>query len=128
MINIILVGLGGALGSILRYITSILFNYFFLYSFIGTLIANIIGSFVVGLLIYNLQNKFLSANIINYFFIIGLLGSYTTFSAFTYETIELVLNNKKLIASIYVLSSCALCIISAYIGLNINKFLNWKKK
>ena len=95
MINIILVGLGGALGSILRYITSILFNYFFLYSFIGTLIANIIGSFVVGLLIYNLQNKFLSANIIYYFFIIGLLGSYTTFSAFTYETIELVLNNKK---------------------------------
>ena len=120
----ILVGLGGGLGALLRHSTSILFNYFFFYSFIGTLIANIAGCFLIGFLIHILQNKIFSPSIIYYFLIVGVLGSYTTFSAFSYETIELFLNNKLILASIYVIVSIVLCLISAYIGLNIHKFIN----
>ena len=124
MINYILVGLGGALGAILRYFVSTFFNYFFYYSFIGTLIVNIIGSFFIGFLIYVLQNKINSENVINYFLIIGVLGSFTTFSAFSYQSIELILNNKIFIASVYILVSVFSCIIAAYLGLNINKITN----
>ena len=121
MTNLFLVAAGGALGASLRYLTSIFFKYFFYYSFVGTLIVNVLGSFLIGLFIYLLQNKSLSQDLIRYFFIIGVLGSYTTFSAFSFETIDLLTNNKLLLTLIYIFSSLVLCLIAAYIGLNINK-------
>ena len=121
MSNLFLVAAGGALGASLRYLTSIFFKYFFYYSFVGTLVVNVLGSFLVGLFIYSLQNKNLSQDLIKYFFIIGVLGSYTTFSAFSFETIDLLTNNKLLLTLIYIFSSLVLCLIAAYIGLNINK-------
>ena len=123
MTNLFLVAAGGALGSSLRYLTSIFFKYFFYYSFVGTLVVNVLGSFLVGLFIYSLQNKNLSQDLIKYFFIIGVLGSYTTFSAFSFETIDLLTNNKLLLSFIYIILSLTLCLVAAYVGLNINKIL-----
>ena len=127
MTNLFLIAAGGALGASLRYLTSIFFKYFFYYSFVGTLVANVLGSFFIGLLICLLQNKSLSQDLIRYFFIIGILGSYTTFSAFSFETIDLLTNNKLLLSFIYIILSLVLCLIAAYVGLNINKILNWLK-
>ena len=124
MTNLFLVAAGGALGTSLRYFTSIFFKYFFYYSFVGTLIVNVLGSFLIGLFIYLLQNKSLSQDLIRYFFIIGVLGSYTTFSAFSFETIDLLTNNKLLLSFIYIILSLVLCLIAAYVGLNINKIIN----
>ena len=121
MTNLFLVAAGGALGASLRYLTSIFFKFFFYYSFVGTLVVNVLGSFLIGLFIYLLQNKSLSQDLIRYFLIIGVLGSYTTFSAFSFETIDLLTNNKLLLTLIYIFSSLVLCLIAAYIGLNINK-------
>jgi len=118
------VATGGAFGATLRYLTSIFFKSFFYYTFIGTLTANIIGSFFIGLMVYFLQTKNLSEDFIRYFLIIGVLGSYTTFSAFSFETVELLTNNKLLLSIVYILLSLTLCLIAAYIGLNINKILN----
>ena len=125
MTNLFLVAAGGALGASLRYLTSIFFKYFFFYSFVGTLAVNVLGSFLVGVFIYLLQNKILSQDVIRYFFIIGVLGSYTTFSAFSFETIDLLTNNKLLLSFIYIILSLVLCLVAAYVGLNINKILNW---
>jgi len=122
--NLLLVALGGAIGSSLRYLTSIFFKFFFNYSFIGTLSINVIGSFLIGLTIYYMQSKNFTYDYIKYFFIIGLLGSYTTFSAFSYETIELFINNKIYFSLINIIFSLLFCILAAYIGLNIVKFLN----
>ena len=121
MTNLFLVAAGGALGASLRYLTSIFFKFFFYYSFVGTLVVNVLWSFLIGLFIYLLQNKSLSQDLIRYFLIIGVLGSYTTFSAFSFETIDLLTNNKLLLTLIYIFSSLVLCLIAAYIGLNINK-------
>ena len=121
MTNLFLVAAGGALGASLRYLTSIFFKYFFYYSFVGTLVVNVLGSFLVGLFIYLLQNKSLSQDLIRYFFIIGALGSYTTFSAFSYEVIELYNNKKFLLSIIYILASVFSCIVAAYAGYTINK-------
>ena len=124
MSNLFLVAAGGALGASLRYLTSIFFKYFFYYSFVGTLVVNVLGSFLIGLFIYFVQNKNLSQDLIKYFFIVGLLGSYTTFSAFSFETIDLLINNKFLLSFIYITLSLVLCLIAAYVGLNINKIIN----
>ncbi len=124
MTNLFLVAAGGSLGAILRYLTSILFNNLFYYSFLGTLIVNIIGSFMIGLFIYLIQTKNLSEELIRYFFIIGVLGSFTTFSAFSLEVVDLIINNKLLLSFIYIFSSLVFCLIAAYVGLNINKMIN----
>ena len=125
MTNLFLVAAGGAFGASLRHLTSIFFKYFFYYSFVGTLVVNVLGSFFIGLFIYLLQNKSLSQDLIRYFFIVGVLGSYTTFSAFSFETIDLLINKKLLLSFIYIILSLVLCLIASYVGLNINKILNW---
>ena len=53
--------------------------------------------------------------------IIGVLGSYTTFSSFSYEVIELYNNKKLLLSIIYILASVFSCIVAAYAGYTINK-------
>jgi len=121
LINLIYVVSGGAIGASLRYFSSIFFKFFSPNFPLGTLFVNILGSFLIGVLISNLENNFFSENFIKYFLIIGLLGSFTTFSSFSIEAIELY-NNKKLLFSIfYVIVSVFSCIIAAYAGYNINK-------
>ena len=124
MTNFFLVAAGGALGASLRYLTVLTFKNFIYYSFVATLFINVLGSFLIGFLIYTIQSKSLSEDVIRYFFIVGLLGSYTTFSAFSYESVELFMNNKLVLSFCYITLSIILCIIAAYIGLNFEKIIN----
>jgi len=123
LINIFWVATGGALGASLRFISSSFFSLFFPnFNFpIGTFFVNVLGSFIIGLLINALEMRSSSEIFIKYFLIVGVLGSYTTFSSFSYEVIELY-NNKKLFLSIvYILASVFSCIVAAYAGYAINK-------
>ena len=122
MINFFWVALGGALGSSLRFISSSFFNLFYPnLPIIGTFFINVLGSFIIGLLINALEMRSSSEIFIKYFLIIGVLGSYTTFSAFSYEVIELYNNKKFLLSIIYILASVFSCIVAAYAGYTINK-------
>ena len=121
MINFFWVALGGALGASLRFISSSFFNLFYPNLPIGTFFINVLGSFIVGLLINTLEMRSYSEIFIKYFLIIGVLGSYTTFSAFSYEVIELYNNKKLLLSIIYILASVFSCIVAAYAGYSINK-------
>ncbi len=121
MINFFWVAAGGALGASLRFISSSFFNLFYPNLPIGTFFINVLGSFIVGLLINTLEMRSYSEIFIKYFLIIGVLGSYTTFSAFSYEVIELYNNKKFLLSIIYILASVFSCIVAAYAGYTINK-------
>jgi|TARA_B100000315_G_scaffold154593_1_gene143131 CrcB protein len=121
LINFFWVALGGALGASLRFISSSFFNLFYPNLPIGTFFINVLGSFIVGLLINTLEMRNYSEIFIKYFLIIGVLGSYTTFSAFSYEVIELYNNKKFLLSIIYILASVFSCIVAAYAGYTINK-------
>ena len=121
MINIFWVAAGGALGASLRFISSSFFNLFYPNLPIGTFFVNVLGSFIIGLLINTLEMRSSSEIFIKYFLIIGVLGSYTTFSAFSYEVIELYNNKKFLLSIIYILASVFSCIVAAYAGYTINK-------
>ena len=124
MINIAWIAAGGALGATLRYLTSIIVKYYFSTTIpLGTLAVNLIGSFFIGVLMFYSQNKIINDNFIRYFFIIGLLGSYTTFSAFSYELLELFNNRQFFISLIYILLSVGACLFFAFLGYNFNKIM-----
>ena len=71
-----------------------------------------------------LGNKSVSEDFIKYFFIIGILGSFTTFSTFSLETVELLVDKNFLLAFFYIFLSLFLCLLFTFLGLNFNKIIN----
>ena len=116
-----LVATGGALGAILRYLLTNISKSMFASSIYGTISVNILGSFLIGYFITSNAGNNLSENFVKFFLIIGLLGSFTTFSAFSYETLGLILEKKIFVSIIYIFFSISVCILSAYLGIIINK-------
>jgi len=121
LIKLIYVASGGAVGAVFRYLAQNFYKFYFPNFPIGTLFINFIGSFLVGILASNLENNGTSYVFIKYFLIIGILGSFTTFSAFSFETIQLINDKKFFLSLIYIFLSIFLCILGAFCGLNINK-------
>ena len=121
MINLIYVASGGAVGAVLRYLTSNFYRFYFPNFPIGTLFINFIGSFLIGILASNLESRGTSYIFIKYFLIIGILGSFTTFSTFSLETIQLFNDKKLFLSLVYIFLSISLCILGAFFGFNINK-------
>ena len=125
MIQFFLVASGGASGALLRFLINNIFRSYLYNSFYLTLFINVVGSFLIGYVISLNLIKNLSEDLIKYFFIIGFLGSFTTFSAFSFEVVELILSQKIILASFYIFLSIFLCIVAAYLGMYINKI--WLK-
>ena len=92
MVTVLLVGAGGFVGAALRYVVgSGVYNLSGQSSFpYGTLAVNIAGCFLIGLLAGFAETRHLLGEGTRAFIIIGLLGGFTTFSAFGYETVALV--------------------------------------
>jgi CrcB protein len=92
MEQILLIFVGGGLGSICRYLLSKLISQSFesYYPF-GTLTVNIIGSFLIGLLM-GLIERYNSHQNWRFLLVTGFCGGFTTFSAFSYENLQLMTN------------------------------------
>ena len=71
-----------------------------------------------------METKSFSSDAIKYFLIIGVLGSFTTFSTFSFESVDLLLSKKFLSAFSYMFLSLSLCLLFTFLGLNINKLIN----
>ncbi len=115
--NILLVGLGGSLGSMLRYASSLLIIRFFGRALpIATFIVNILGCFLAGLF-YNWLGAKESDHMLRMLLIIGFCGGFTTFSAFAVENIGLLQNNQFPTAILYVLLSVVTGFAAVYAGM-----------
>lgn len=122
MINYLVISLGAALGGVFRYgLASFIqkrVESFFPY---GTLVVNILGSFVLGFIMYYLDEKDFLSPEMRLFLTVGLCGGFTTFSTFSYETLNLIRNSQFLLATTNVLVSIFLCLIAIYLSYIVSK-------
>ena len=116
--SILFVGFGGALGAISRFgINEIMERHLINSSSYSVLLVNVIGCFLIGLIIGTSMPE---KNTMYYFFIIGFLGSFTTMSALTYQTIEIA-NTNLILAVSYIMITVVITITATYIGTIIAK-------
>ena len=122
MKTIIYVALGGAIGSVLRYLTTILVSKYWSNNFpIATFLTNIFGCFLIGLLLGILTKNNLQNSDLKWFLITGFCGGYTTFSAFGLENVTLFQNNNSLLAIGYIGLSIIISLFSVWLGLYFTK-------
>lgn len=116
MAKIILIGIGGAMGAVARYLVSGL-DYKFSYGVfpISTLVVNLVGSLAIGFLWGLFEVVAVSSNI-RMFIFIGILGGFTTFSAFALENFNLFRDGEKHIAFANILFSNLGAILFVYVG------------
>jgi len=112
------IALGGSLGAISRYWVSTA-TYSWLGSNFpyGTLMVNVTGSLVMGFLTVVLVQRFDVSDEVRLGLIVGLLGSFTTFSAFSIDTIHWIENGALIKALVYILVSVIACVLGAWAGL-----------
>lgn len=113
--TITLVGIGGAIGSIMRYLASSGIQNKFLSAFpYGTLCVNISGCFLIGI-IYALAERTNFSPEWRFFLATGICGGYTTFSTFSYESLSLLRDGELFYATTYITSSVVLGILATFL-------------
>jgi CrcB protein len=127
MHNIIIVGIGGFLGSILRYLISgyvqnlsrsVSFPY-------GTLSVNIIGCFLIGIISQLVDLQIGVTAETRLFLMVGILGGFTTFSAFGNETMNLLQDQRFFLSLIYIGSHLFIGLSAVFLGRMIIKLV-WR--
>lgn len=112
--DFLMVGLGGAIGSMLRYGTNLAINSKIFPT--GTLLVNLIGCFAIGLFFgISIKNENLAANW-KLFFATGLCGGFTTFSAFSLENMQLLISGKYGLFALYIIASILLGLAAVVAG------------
>lgn len=110
------VGIGGFIGAIARYVIGlIIYGDQFIFPF-ATLFVNLIGSFLLAYVTFYLVVKFTFSEKIKVALTTGVLGSFTTFSALSVETITLIENDKMMLAIMYVVISAFGGLLMVYLG------------
>lgn len=120
MKNFLLIFIGGGIGSLLRYslskwingATAVAFPY-------GTFLVNLVGCFFIGFFVFY-TNRFGEQSIQwRLFLVTGLCGGFTTFSAFSYENVQLI-NEQRILAFLtYTFGSVTLGILATYLGIMV---------
>lgn len=115
------VGFGGAMGSILRYTLGGAVQRFSARGFpIGTLAVNVLGCLLIGVLIQKFANQ-QTQGLMRALWIVGFCGGFTTFSAFSSETIGLIQGGEIGSALLYAMLSVTLCLFATWMGLVLTK-------
>ena len=121
--SFIYVGLGGFLGTITRYFFNIFFN-----DIIGlpiayaTIFVNVTGSLLMGIFFYYTSNNL--SEFYKLFFMTGFLGGFTTFSAFSLDSINMLLEKEYLNLVIYISVSVFLSVFFLYLGFTFARYIS----
>ena len=92
----------------------------------GTLIVNVTGSLLIGILaaIVDTPGRFVVDKTFRQFLMVGICGGYTTFSAFSIQTLELARNGQWASAGIYIFASVFVCLVAVWLGLITGQAFN----
>jgi CrcB protein len=122
MKNVLLVGLGGGLGSIGRYLCQrwFMFNYPSHFPW-GTFVVNISGCLLIGIFWGVAIRTFNDNEHWKLFLMTGICGGFTTFSAFTLEGVGLLKQEKTGLFFVYVAASILLGVAATYAGMKISR-------
>jgi fluoride exporter len=130
MVAYLWVAIGGALGSVARYWFSGVVARHIGETFPwGTILVNVSGSFLIGFLAALAEpgGRRLIGPTGQQFFMYGICGGYTTFSAFSLQTLSLLRDGEWLYAGGYVLLSVVLCLIAVWLGYLLGAMFNSMK-
>jgi CrcB protein len=122
--NILLVSIGGAIGSVMRYLCQKWIYQLYPHPFPwGTFLVNIAGCFLIGIFFAaSEKSTFISADW-KLFLMTGLCGGFTTFSAFAFENMNLIRTGDITNALLYAISSVVVGILAVFGGVALIKFL-----
>jgi CrcB protein len=124
MLNILLVAIGGAIGSVARYLTGMFTLRTFGPGFPwGTLTVNIVGSLAIGIFAELIARRFSAPLEWRLFIITGFLGGFTTFSAFSLDVATLIDNGNLPLALAYVAVSMLVSLFAVFAGLAMMRAL-----
>jgi CrcB protein len=125
MERVLLVGLGGFIGSIVRYLLSGVSHSLFPRSAfpIGTVIVNLSGCFIIGLLSQLAESRNVFTDLTMALVFVGILGGFTTFSAFGNATINLFRSGEYLLASTYVLVQIMGGLLFVWMGRSVGQII-----
>ena len=119
MKNILLVALGGALGSSLRYLVSKWISAGWAASFpLGTFTVNILGCLLIGLLTGLVANGVISQDL-KFLLVTGFCGGFTTFSTFANESLSLMRPGEILTSALYIGLSVAAGVFAVWVGMKL---------
>ena len=122
MVNLLLVAVGGAIGSVCRYLTGIFMTRLLGLAFPwGTLTVNIVGSFAIGFLTELVARRLNASMEFRLFLVVGILGGFTTFSSFSLDTMALVERGATAAALLYVLTSVIVSLAATFGGLALGR-------
>jgi len=116
--NILIIGAGGFIGSVLRYLTQVASGKILSLSFpVGTFIVNILGCFIIGV-VYALSEK---GNLLNaemrLFLAVGFCGGFTTFSTFSNDNLILLKDSQLAFLFFNIFGSVILGVAAVYLGI-----------
>lgn len=118
--QLLLVALGGAIGSAMRYLTAILLARHYTGSIpLATLVVNVLGCFLIGLLIGLCSET----TYLRLLFITGFCGGFTTFSTFTAESYVMFREGAYGLALLYIAGSVLIGLLALWIGLYVSRFI-----
>jgi CrcB protein len=122
--NILIIGSGGFVGSVARYLVSQLNLTISFHSIpVGTLLVNIIGSFAIGFLTGIAEKSMILTPEWRLFLMVGLCGGFTTFSAFANENLMLMHSGQILSVLLYTGLSIFLGFLAVYLGYVLTNLL-----
>jgi CrcB protein len=117
-VQYLVMSLGGILGANARYVLGTWIAQRYGTSFpYGTLVINVSGSFVIGLFLTLIAERFVLHPNWRLFFAVGFLGAYTTFSTFSYESVVLLQNGSWWLGLVNMVGSVVLGPIAVVIGM-----------
>ncbi len=117
------VGVGGFIGSVARYYSSVLFSKLLPITFpFGTLFVNILGCFIIGVLYGLYDRESMLSPEMRLLLATGFCGGFTTFSTFTVESLNLIHDGKWLLMALYVSISVVVGLLATFLGMSLIKW------